>query len=69
MKLKCMTLGYHSSNYLCSYCNKYVSTQDNNKYCAKNIISTTYYTIIPSFEDIKKSFSIFFEQPYYKKIE
>jgi hypothetical protein len=68
MKIKCMTLGSHSSNYVCSYCNKNVSSQDN-KYCAKNIISTTYYTIIPSYEDIKKSFLNFFDQPYYNKIE
>ena len=59
MKLKCMTLGYHSSNYVCSYCNKNVYSQDDKKYCSKNIISTTYYTIIPSFEDIKKFFIFF----------
>ena len=59
-----MTLGYHSSNYLCSYCNKNALYSDN-KYCSKNVIYTKYYTIIPSFEYIKS----FFYKPYYKKIE
>ena len=68
MKIKTMKLGYHSQNYLCLYCREKISNQDS-KYCIRNVISTKYYTIIPSFEDIKNSFFKFFDKPYYKKIE
>ena len=68
MKIKCMKLGYHSSNYLCVYCKRIVSKEES-KYCLNNVISIKYYTIIPSFEDMKNTFLNFFDKPYYKKIE
>ena len=65
MKIKCMKLGKHSSNFFCSYCKQNVSDY----YCSKNVISSTEYTIIPNFNDIKYSLLNLFYPDYYKKIE
>ena len=68
MRIKCTTLGYHSSKYFCTYCNKSVSLEEDN-ICENNIISTKYYTILPSFEDIKNTFLNFLGQSEHKKCE
>jgi hypothetical protein len=68
MKIKCMKLGHHSSNNFCLYCKKNVLLKDS-RYCSKNIVSTTEYTIIPTYNDIKNSlFNVFYPR-YYKKYE
>lgn len=69
MKIKSMKLGNHSSKFFCSYCKQNVSFENSDYYCSKNVISTTEYTIIPNFNDIKYSLLNLFYPDYYKKIE